>query len=1127
MARDIVYYYDKKSPYQQHELGEIQTDFNFSAVIDGTKDSCQVIVLSFDEPAIEPYTIVKLNTLGLWYIISEDKVERYLNENGSFVYKHQLSLLGAKELLNARDLTDCGFYQNRYTIDDFIRRIIKLSSFEFPYTIEYSSNGSLLLDQTKVVDYIKTYQNFTPLSALRDFFDGYNCTFRLDFTTTTSNNITYLDRAKIKIMSKTGDIGLTQLSISHFDDVRENKNLNKDSFGTTTISNAENVISSKTKFYPSTGAARIITDQAWKITRQNAIWRLPSNIYKINWMKVVCDNIRLELNYAGIATFYSKLYMGTAYDGNFKSLLLTTVANSILSVLGQAQYDNFIKNIDEIIKTFQMFTSIKFYPTLKYDATNNKFFFLPDAPTDAKIIKYEDNELSGGTSIIGLFDKETANSTRRPDRHFWYERGNNVIHLTQGWTGEFTENNWMSFTTKSFEIQGQSTGYANTEKYTVYSNGDFSIVAYRRHSFQLRREYLSDATHPINNAWRMVCEYIPMSDIKVKVDNELETKDTDLYNQTGKQTDSVALSKLLDTHSTEISSDTITRYKNYYDYNDIPKVGQIVLKDTIKYVINNISYNVYQNENTDEDNDKVQYYFECEFTLSKAVAVKSIMVNPNTNIRDYGIPQTYNVRRKQLYRDYYSFDLSSDPNADTEWYIDLYTFISFDIEPAFDQNFVLLIKAGANYYKYTSGDAYDTPVSYNYYQVEATNYLLKKSFYIVFDFQDNNIIGYDAQSVWAGFDISRIFDQSDKVSTPISYVDQNGFVKSFELLITNQSNITLDNDNSMLTNRVFISDTFYNLNKNNGYLALIDELEYEKDPTEVPVFEYACQLGNSDNVIVGENLLAYEEGATYLYGYVLRDYNTTTENNAEIYATNDIEFVPFLTISNAVKIEKGVIISTPQTNVSIQNGGGIANEYSSLSFDYYARTTLNIEGSLTSYEIISKGPHTTDVYVWQVGNQVIIEMHSNLFNVSVRARVKLTTQTTANTLYKDRIKLSFYQTASPLANSYVNQLRPTTGKDICVYRYQINNGGYTVVVDISTLTQEQLDELNPGTLVYSTQTLGDKWFIIEADHSYTQASLTDLSALIEKKELVFIIRNYTFIGGNQDVILYINHYKVD
>ena len=43
--------------------------------------------------------------------------------------------------------------------------------------------------------------------------------------------------------------------------------------------------------------------------------------------------------------------------------------------------------------------------------------------------------------------------------------------------------------------------------------------------------------------------------------------------------------------------------------------------------------------------------------------VKSLMVNPNTNIRDYGIPQSFNVKRKQLYRDYYELDYVSQGNV--------------------------------------------------------------------------------------------------------------------------------------------------------------------------------------------------------------------------------------------------------------------------------------------------------------------------------------------------------------------------------------------------------------------------------------------------------------------------------
>ena len=50
---------------------------------------------------------------------------------------------------------------------------------------------------------------------------------------------------------------------------------------------------------------------------------------------------------------------------------------------------------------------------------------------------------------------------------------------------------------------------------------------------------------------------------------------------------------------------------------------------------------------------------------TKYVSTKSMMVNPNTNIRDYGIPQQFNVKRKQLYRDYY--ELSYVAYEDREW----------------------------------------------------------------------------------------------------------------------------------------------------------------------------------------------------------------------------------------------------------------------------------------------------------------------------------------------------------------------------------------------------------------------------------------------------------------------------
>ena len=119
MAQDNFYIFDKVTR-KRTLLGEIQTDFNMNMTIDGTKDSLSVLVWSFDDYEIEPYTICWHEKTNTWWIVSHDKIERYQNEQG-FVYVHNIDLLGAVDLLNARDLTDCGFNDNTYTVFQFIQ----------------------------------------------------------------------------------------------------------------------------------------------------------------------------------------------------------------------------------------------------------------------------------------------------------------------------------------------------------------------------------------------------------------------------------------------------------------------------------------------------------------------------------------------------------------------------------------------------------------------------------------------------------------------------------------------------------------------------------------------------------------------------------------------------------------------------------------------------------------------------------------------------------------------------------------------------------------------------------------------------------------------------------------------
>ena len=195
MNKDLLYIFDKLTK-KRATLGEIQKDFNMSFVMDGTKDSAKVIVKSFVENEVEPNTICLHPKTNTWWIVQRDKVERHLNDDNTFIYEHNLQLLGAIELLNARDLTDCGFNQGKYTVYQFIRRLFRLSNFEYDLSL---SNVNYNF-RSKIVDYVKTFENYTLLSALREFLDAYNMCPKLTFDTHIVNNKVELHYARLNII---------------------------------------------------------------------------------------------------------------------------------------------------------------------------------------------------------------------------------------------------------------------------------------------------------------------------------------------------------------------------------------------------------------------------------------------------------------------------------------------------------------------------------------------------------------------------------------------------------------------------------------------------------------------------------------------------------------------------------------------------------------------------------------------------------------------------------------------------------------------------------------------------------------------------------------------------------------
>ena len=895
MTNDYLYYWEELGSNGKRQLlGQVQcgdNGFNMSFVIDGTKDSTKLQVLSFDiEEVVKPYTVVYHENTNTWWIVTNDKVEKVINDDGDFLYIHNLQLEGAIELLNARDLTDCGFYQNTYNLGQCVSRLFQLSNFELE-SITTNSYGNV--DLSKKVDFVKTFENYTLLSALRELFDAYNCSVKAIFVQGVSPDYSLINLT-LNFYSKAGNINTTPKDMdTTFNDIKEIKTLNKNSYGTSVVSNAENVISTKYKIYPSIGFTRISGDSFY-IKPENACIRLPSKVNSVEYVDLLKGKIKITIGVNKTddygAYFQGRILGQTSFDTTdvesynraidwLKATLLNDgpaaiyIQNNISdefweSLKGQYTLDNFNRHV-----------SLRLYDITEYDPINNIYL------SEHTINKFSRAPSADKPFVLG--NKNLRGGSQEPKCVVYWERGSNLIKGFDffdyfGVSGVITSSSQAG----DILLQFTQTTALGTFNYKIIfgeyeEDADakgYIIAAHTQYSL-------------LDTYFRV--KYVPMSDIKIKYDNHGYSKNVQLYNQNGKLTDGFALSKLLLSYKDEIESDNITRYKVAYSMNDMPKAGDIITKNNKKYVINNVSLDFYQNET----NSNMGYFIVGEFTMSKSVSTKSLLTNPNTNIRDYGIPQSYNVRRKQLYRDFYELDFTVDDKADSNYYL---TFSQVFNLTNYAQEYIghtAIMRLTFDSAYGGGGGTYDggtAPASDTwYYQLDSTLYYMKKALYEIVDFQDNNIIGYDCQNVSCGFDIRRLLDvivvgtaNIDTIATPISYVDNSGKVNGIEINMCNPQQLmdiyqtyadlvqiqTGRVYSGVLYNRcVFISPRIYEYSaQSENHDFSINELNYNKDPIEVPVFEYSCQIDDTDNVLIGDDILETNDNdSRYLYEAII------------------------------------------------------------------------------------------------------------------------------------------------------------------------------------------------------------------------------------------------------------------
>lgn len=869
MAFDKMYYFEKTPSNREsyglqryrYYYGEIQNHFNMSFVIDGTKDSCKVQVNNNISEELDPLTICWLESTNTWWIVKSDKVTRYANEIGSY-YTHEISLYGAFEILNARDLINCGFNANRYTLLEFFQRLESFMDFEFPIIWNFGNYA----DEDQIVTYLKTFQNYTPASAIKEMFNGMNLIPKMTFSFGGSGDNIYLTSATITAYSKSGS-NAQPIDISTFDNEEEQSTSDIESFGTRVISNVQNCVSADPIRYPAIGGARLVSDEPI-VNANNGFLRLPSNIYQVNSMLIGRD-VHIFLAKKDSFGVYTTLKdFGPTNALNFSRATLLSFLRESFNFLTNAEWESFIENNYEDF--YEAFSGVGVYKLNnggsynKIDSTWNEPYLQINAiPTTEHGNKFEItlNDKAHGTTAI--YNEKWA---------MWWEQGKDKIENFKWLLGEAT----------SFPYGDSVDVYFTTQ------DGEYRFT-------------ISDFVTGVDyNHTIFAIEYVPMDDLKIKVDNHKEQNDSNLYNQNGKLVDSVAISKLINSHAVEISSNEITRYKVVRSFSDVPKPSRIVINGNDRYIINNVSVDFYEN---DDDN----YFIAYQVTMTKQTACKSTMISANTNIRDYDCPQQNNVPRIQLYRDYIEFGYQID-NNDTP-YLSLSQILNFtSTTKGFTDNHTCVFCVDDTYY----------------YQIGTSKYNLNKQVLEIANFKDNNVIGYEAGKSYEVLQVSTLLNRiSSDVNTPISYVDGIGELTSLKLLLVDSVQIEAayeaSNALDLIGHFVTIPTevwTYFNSNENN-YDILINEPNYKKDGLEVPVFEYSCQVGDANGIVFGADFLKGRSGTSIKYYYkVVDNVAPITQENATLYMAQGIEMTTLPSFANN---ELTLSLTGNSTNVKGKN----------------------------------------------------------------------------------------------------------------------------------------------------------------------------------------------------------------
>ena len=681
------------------------------------------------------------------------------------------------------------------------------------------------LDKDKLMPFM-SFENFTVANAIKNVARSLNAIPKMSGIFSSVGGGSIIGTT----LTFVNRLGIENTIVNILNDqfpVAYEKNANSnDQFLTRSVSNISNAKSSNLVIAPKQGGFKLTTPNSAVFDKDKVVVYLPSKIDKIDFIRLYPTAMLAPKN--SLTTPYFKAYYVD------KSFWISQIESTFSPSTDRT---NVINNLPDPLEMAQ----ININQTINTSGSIGAVPFFENKQT-----------------LKTQFDYDTEDNTTNKNRTSYWKPFSNELYMSKSIVEGFAS----TFATKPSQLNSF---------YDLGSIGGVDIV--------LAIYFLPFGAFEFSPTDEMLIQvgYYPIADIKVSIDNDNDAQDEKYYNQNGKVIDALSVSKLITSHTNDSVEGTKIRNARYESpnktFSDLLPVGQLVRDNNIIYVISQRSIDGQVKDGNE--------YYNVLYTLSRNRIARSENIVADSSVISYKTPDDNLVFRNQLYKDYIEISLYNN-NQDTPY-------LSMDKALIFGSNL-----AGTNFdYTVIARNNYGSTPSVARYVKNPSIFDLHRAKLMNVNWQDNNILGFRLDYL----------GNQEYAQTPIVYTDNLGKATAFELAFmdSNQLKTAKTEFNSTYSTKaddlipfrdltLVDSNYFQDIVVEMGLYSIgIGEIDYQKDPFEIPVFEYMLQANDdySDkgNVVVSNDLFSTFTGGL-IYRYIIsNDKRITAENALALYGS--------------------------------------------------------------------------------------------------------------------------------------------------------------------------------------------------------------------------------------------------